>query len=157
MLFIQGRRSINTTTYSVIQLVFSTLCQHILCAPFLCSPFIQTKRHVLVLSVSLILTMSCCRAYVCVLQIIGLTLETRPDLINAREITNFRRYGCTRVQLGIQHTDDHGELIGPPFSFGERFHDTNRDDGAEILRIVLTYSGLTVSDEYSTRIACCYC
>eukprot|EP01052_Picozoa_sp_SAG31_P026992 SAG31_NODE_2488_length_5620_cov_2.020830_5_plen_525_part_00 len=43
-----------------------------------------------------------------VAKIIGLTLETRPDTIDARgeEITRLRRYGCTRVQLGIQHSDD---------------------------------------------------
>ncbi|KAF1333536.1 Elongator complex protein, partial [Globisporangium splendens] len=39
-------------------------------------------------------------------KIIGITLETRPDCINPDELRRFRRYGCTRVQLGIQHTDD---------------------------------------------------
>ena len=39
-------------------------------------------------------------------KIIGLTLETRPDTITPDEIVRLRRYGCTRVQLGIQHTDD---------------------------------------------------
>lgn len=39
-------------------------------------------------------------------KVIGLTLETRPDTINSEEIIRFRRYGCTRVQLGIQHLDD---------------------------------------------------
>jgi len=38
-------------------------------------------------------------------RIIGITLETRPDTINSREILLFRKYGCTRVQLGVQHTD----------------------------------------------------
>lgn len=33
-------------------------------------------------------------------KIIGITLETRPDCITAEEIKRFRRYGCTRVQLG---------------------------------------------------------
>ncbi|UKJ90170.1 histone acethyltransferase-like protein [Theileria orientalis] len=37
-------------------------------------------------------------------RIIGLTLETRPDRINSTEIELLRKYGCTRVQLGIQHT-----------------------------------------------------
>ncbi len=36
-------------------------------------------------------------------RVIGLTLETRPDCINIDEIKRFRYYGCTRVQLGIQH------------------------------------------------------
>lgn len=35
-------------------------------------------------------------------RIIGLTLETRPDYINEREIVNFRNLGCTRVELGVQ-------------------------------------------------------
>ncbi|BAM39863.1 histone acethyltransferase-like protein [Theileria orientalis strain Shintoku] len=39
-------------------------------------------------------------------RIIGLTLETRPDRITAGEIELLRRYGCTRVQLGIQHTNN---------------------------------------------------
>lgn len=39
-------------------------------------------------------------------KIIGLTLETRPDCINQTEIEFFLSVGCTRVQLGVQHTDD---------------------------------------------------
>ena len=39
-------------------------------------------------------------------KIIGVTLETRPDTINRKEIARLRRFGCTRVQLGVQHTDD---------------------------------------------------
>jgi histone acetyltransferase (RNA polymerase elongator complex component) len=39
-------------------------------------------------------------------KVIGLTLETRPDTITASELVNLRMYGCTRVQLGIQHIDD---------------------------------------------------
>ena len=38
--------------------------------------------------------------------IIGLTLETRPDTITIEEIANFRRYNCTRIQLGVQHTNN---------------------------------------------------
>ena len=38
------------------------------------------------------------------IHIIGLTLETRPDTITIDEIANFRRYNCTRIQLGVQHT-----------------------------------------------------
>tara|TARA_Y100000389_G_C17469478_1_gene528991 strand:+ start:6411 stop:8114 length:1704 start_codon:yes stop_codon:yes gene_type:complete len=38
--------------------------------------------------------------------IIGLTLETRPDTINMNELKQFRRFGCTRVQIGLQHTDN---------------------------------------------------
>ena len=40
------------------------------------------------------------------LHIIGLTLETRPDTINLEEIKKFRRYNATRIQLGVQHTDN---------------------------------------------------
>ncbi len=37
---------------------------------------------------------------------IGLTLETRPDYITKKEIKKMRRFGGTRVELGIQHLDD---------------------------------------------------
>lgn len=40
------------------------------------------------------------------IRIIGLTLETRPDTITLDEIKKFRSFGCTRVQMGMQHTDD---------------------------------------------------
>ena len=40
------------------------------------------------------------------IHIIGLTLETRPDTINLNEIKKFRKYNCTRIQLGVQHTDN---------------------------------------------------
>ncbi len=39
-------------------------------------------------------------------RIIGVTLETRPDLITAQEIKRLRKLGCTRVQLGAQILDD---------------------------------------------------
>ncbi len=39
-------------------------------------------------------------------RIIGLTLETRPDHIDEDEVKRLRYLGCTRVQLGVQHTDD---------------------------------------------------
>ena len=39
-------------------------------------------------------------------RVIGLTLETRPDQISKEELIRFRHYGCTRVQLGVQHVDD---------------------------------------------------
>jgi ELP3 family radical SAM enzyme/protein acetyltransferase len=52
------------------------------------------------------------------IHIIGLTLEMRPDSINIDEIKRLRRFNCTRVQLGIQHTNNHilklnnrGEII----------------------------------------------
>ena len=38
--------------------------------------------------------------------IVGITLETRPDQINKAEIERLRNYGCTRVQLGVQHTNN---------------------------------------------------
>ena len=43
------------------------------------------------------------------IHIIGLTLETRPDTITLEEIMNFRRYNCTRIQLGVQHT--HNDVL----------------------------------------------
>ncbi len=39
-------------------------------------------------------------------RIIGLTLETRPDYINDKEIKNFRQLGCTRVEIGVQSIFD---------------------------------------------------
>jgi len=39
-------------------------------------------------------------------RVIGVTVETRPDCINPDELKNFRRWGITRVQIGVQHTDD---------------------------------------------------
>lgn len=39
-------------------------------------------------------------------RLIGLTLETRPDCINKHTIWQMREQGCTRLELGIQHTDD---------------------------------------------------
>jgi elongator complex protein 3 len=35
-------------------------------------------------------------------RIVGLTLETRPDYINKKEVINFRKLGATRVELGVQ-------------------------------------------------------
>jgi ELP3 family radical SAM enzyme/protein acetyltransferase len=39
-------------------------------------------------------------------RVIGVTVETRPDCITPNELRDFRRWGVTRVQIGIQHTDD---------------------------------------------------
>jgi len=39
-------------------------------------------------------------------RIIGLTLETRPDAISPKTIFHMRRQGCTRIELGLQSTDD---------------------------------------------------
>lgn len=39
-------------------------------------------------------------------RMIGLTLETRPDYINKKEIKNFRKLGATRVELGVQSIFD---------------------------------------------------
>jgi ELP3 family radical SAM enzyme/protein acetyltransferase len=39
-------------------------------------------------------------------RVVGLTIETRPDTICDAELVLLRYYGCTRVQLGIQHVDD---------------------------------------------------
>lgn len=32
--------------------------------------------------------------------------ETRPDFINRHELRKLRRFGCTRVQLGLQHVEN---------------------------------------------------
>ena len=39
-------------------------------------------------------------------RIIGLSLETRPDHITEKEIKRMRMLGCTKVQIGVQHTDN---------------------------------------------------
>lgn len=39
-------------------------------------------------------------------KIIGITLETRPDYINIKELWQMRELGCTRVELGVQAIDD---------------------------------------------------
>lgn len=39
-------------------------------------------------------------------QIIGLTLETRPDYINEKELLKFRELACTRVEIGVQAIND---------------------------------------------------
>ena len=46
---------------------------------------------------------NCSRA---LFKVIGLTVETRPDCIDEAEILRYISYGVTRVQLGVQHTDD---------------------------------------------------
>ena len=40
------------------------------------------------------------------IHVIGLTIETRPDTINLEEMKTFRKYNVTRVQIGVQHTDN---------------------------------------------------
>ena len=40
------------------------------------------------------------------IHIIGLTIETRPDTINLNELYEFRKFNITRVQIGVQHTDN---------------------------------------------------
>ena len=39
-------------------------------------------------------------------KLIGLTLETRPDWVTEKEIKQMRKYGCTRVELGVQSLYD---------------------------------------------------
>ncbi|MEA1963040.1 MAG: tRNA uridine(34) 5-carboxymethylaminomethyl modification radical SAM/GNAT enzyme Elp3 [Patescibacteria group bacterium] len=39
-------------------------------------------------------------------KIIGLTLETRPDYIDEKELLEMREFGCTRVEIGVQCLDD---------------------------------------------------
>lgn len=40
-------------------------------------------------------------------KIIGLTIETRPDFITPTSLIQLRNFGVTRVELGVQHTDNH--------------------------------------------------
>jgi elongator complex protein 3 len=39
-------------------------------------------------------------------RVIGLTIETRPDVCGENEIDEMLEYGTTRVELGVQHPDD---------------------------------------------------
>jgi elongator complex protein 3 len=39
-------------------------------------------------------------------RLVGLTVETRPDLISEEEVKRLRRLGVTRVELGVQSIDD---------------------------------------------------
>jgi len=39
-------------------------------------------------------------------RIIGLTLETRPDCINLKQIKKLREFNVTRLQIGVQHIDN---------------------------------------------------
>lgn len=39
-------------------------------------------------------------------RIVGITLETRPDHVNEKNILTMRELGCTRIELGVQTTDD---------------------------------------------------
>lgn len=40
------------------------------------------------------------------IRIIGMTIETRPDTITGNDLTFFRSLGVTRVQIGVQHTNN---------------------------------------------------
>ncbi len=72
-------------------------------------------------------------------KIIGLTLETRPDYINEEEIKRLRRLGCTRVQIGVQHTDNKIlELINRGHDIEESIHATK----------LLKEAGLKVDQHY---------
>lgn len=51
-------------------------------------------------------------------RIIGLTLETRPDYINLKELSHMRQLGCTKVELGVQTLYDDVQLLN------QRGHDT---------------------------------
>lgn len=53
-------------------------------------------------------------------RIIGLTLETRPDYVDEKEILNFRNLGCTRVELGVQ------SIFDPILKLNRRGHDIQK-------------------------------
>lgn len=37
---------------------------------------------------------------------VGLSIETRPDFVTEEEVIRLRRLGCTKIQIGVQSTDD---------------------------------------------------
>ena len=39
-------------------------------------------------------------------RMIGITFETRPDAISEKTVAHMRKQGCTRIELGLQATDD---------------------------------------------------
>ena len=39
-------------------------------------------------------------------RVIGLTLETRPDFITTQSLKDYRKWGVTRIQIGVQHYSD---------------------------------------------------
>ena len=39
-------------------------------------------------------------------RIVGLSIETRPDYITSHELSRLRTLGVTKVEIGVQHTDD---------------------------------------------------
>jgi ELP3 family radical SAM enzyme/protein acetyltransferase len=39
-------------------------------------------------------------------RVVGLTIETRPDFVTRQSIKDYRLWGITRIQLGVQHYDD---------------------------------------------------
>lgn len=39
-------------------------------------------------------------------RVVGLSLETRPDHVTKDEVRWFRKLGCTKIQLGVQHLDN---------------------------------------------------
>lgn len=39
-------------------------------------------------------------------RVVGLVVETRPDTITTSRLTELRRLGCTKIQLGVQSVDD---------------------------------------------------
>ena len=39
-------------------------------------------------------------------RLIGITIETRPDYINLRQIRRLRDFNITRIQIGVQHIDE---------------------------------------------------
>lgn len=62
-------------------------------------------------------------------RIIGLTLETRPDCVNHHTIWCMREMGTTRIELGIQHTDN--EIL----NLTKRGHNAQQaKDASELLR-----------------------
>ncbi|MGV8176764.1 MAG: tRNA uridine(34) 5-carboxymethylaminomethyl modification radical SAM/GNAT enzyme Elp3 [Candidatus Bilamarchaeaceae archaeon] len=39
-------------------------------------------------------------------RMVGLTVETRPDVCGEKELDEMLSYGCTKIELGVQHPDD---------------------------------------------------
>lgn len=61
---------------------------------------------------------------------VGLTLETRPDMITEQEIKRFRELGCTRVELGVQ------SIYDPVLKLNKRGHSVKQViDATKLLKL----------------------
>ena len=85
-------------------------------------------------------------------RITGIVIETRPDQINVKEMIRLRKYGVTRVQLGVQHNDINVlEIINRKHSIecSEKAIRYLKDNGFKIdIHLLLDCPGTTLEKDY---------